>query len=166
MCSIRQAPRHLQGYYWNVLEDTGLQLMHTSSNDIRRGNIGTHHPCKEQASCCTSTNGKKYVKRNRKTNIWIIEPTKVTDVIEQVRRPKWSWAGYVSRIRDNRWASRIMTWKPYEGKRSRGRSARRWRDELDDYWKGTIWQRIAQDRHTWKQHTEAFAQPRDTTAAQ
>ena len=42
----------------------------------------------------------------------------------------------------------------------------RWRDELDDYWKGTIWQRIAQDSQMWKQHAEAFAQPRDTTAAQ
>ena len=36
----------------------------------------------------------------------------------------------------------------------------------DDYWKGTIGQRIAQDRQMWKQHAEAFAQPRDTMAAQ
>ena len=53
------------------------------------------------------------------------------------------------------------TWKPYERKTPRGRPARRWRDELDDYWKG-----IAQDRQMWKQHEEAFAQPRDTMAAQ
>ena len=46
----------------------------------------------------------------------------------------------------------------YERKRPRGRPARRWRDELDDYWKGTIWQRIAQDRQMWTQHREAFAQ--------
>ena len=36
-------------------------------------------------------------------------------------------------------------------------------DELDDYWKGTIWQRIAQDRQMWKQHV---VQQRDTMAAQ
>ena len=30
------------------------------------------------------------------------------------------------------------------------------RDELDDYWKGTIWQRIAQNRQMWKQYAEAF----------
>ena len=42
----------------------------------------------------------------------------------------------------------------------RGRPARRRRDELDDYWKGTIWQRILQDRQMWKQHAEAFALPR------
>ena len=29
----------------------------------------------------------------------------------------------------------------------------------------TIWQRKAQDRVVWRQHAEAFAQPRDTTAA-
>ena len=33
---------------------------------------------------------------------------------------------------------------------------------MDDYWKGTIWQRIAQDTQMWKQHAEAFAQQRDT----
>ena len=32
---------------------------------------------------------------------------------------------------------------------------RHWRDELDDYWKDTIWQRLAQDRQMWKQHVEA-----------
>ena len=40
-----------------------------------------------------------------------------------------------------------------------------WRDELD-YWKGTIWQRIVQDRLMWKQHAEAFDQPLNTMAAQ
>ena len=33
---------------------------------------------------------------------------------------------------------RITTWEPYERKRPRRRLARRRRDELDDYWKGTI----------------------------
>ena len=41
----------------------------------------------------------------------------------------------------------------------------RWRDDLDKYWSDTIWQRKAQDRVVWRQHAEAFAQPRDTTAA-
>ena len=104
--------------------------------------------------------------RDRKTNIWISEKTKVTDVIEQVRRRKWTWAGHVSKIQDNRWTLRITNWKPYERKRPRGRPARRWRHELDEYWEDTIWQRIAQDRQTWKQHAEAFAPLRDTMAAQ
>ena len=104
--------------------------------------------------------------RYRKTNIWVREKTKVTDVIDQVRRRKWTWTGHFSRIRDNGWTQHITTGKPYERKRPRGRPARRWRDELDDYWNGNIWQRIAQDRQMWKQLAEAFAQPRDTLGAQ
>ena len=57
--------------------------------------------------------------RDRKTNIWVREKTKFTDVIELVKRRKWTWAGHVSRIRDNRWTLRIITWKPYERKRQR-----------------------------------------------
>ncbi|MEG7522669.1 MAG: reverse transcriptase domain-containing protein, partial [Chromatiales bacterium] len=45
--------------------------------------------------------------RNRNTNIWVRERTKVIVVMEQVRRRKWIWAGHISRIRDNRWTSRI-----------------------------------------------------------
>ena len=41
--------------------------------------------------------------RDRKTNIWAREKTKVKDVIEEVRRRMWTRAGHVSRIRDNRW---------------------------------------------------------------
>ena len=100
-----------------------------------------------------------------KTNTWVRKKTKVTDVIEQDRRRKWTWAGHVSRTRDNRWTLHITTWKAFERKRHRGRPARRRRDELDDYWKGIIWQRIAQDRQRWKQHAEVFAQPRDIMAA-
>ena len=40
---------------------------------------------------------------------------------------------------------------------------RRWRDEQDEYWKATIRQRLAQDRHMWKQHAEAFSKSRDIT---
>ena len=50
--------------------------------------------------------------RDRKINTWVRENRKVTYVIEQVRRWKWTWAGHVSRIRDNRWILRITTRKP------------------------------------------------------
>ena len=74
--------------------------------------------------------------------------------------------GHIRRIRDNRWTLRITSWKPYEWKRPGVRPARRWRDELDDYWKGTIWQRIAQVKLMTKEHAEAFDQQQDTKAAQ
>ncbi len=44
------------------------------------------------------------------------ENTKVIDVIEQVRRRKWTWAEHVRRIRNNRWTLRVTTWKPTKGK--------------------------------------------------
>ena len=44
--------------------------------------------------------------------------------------------------------------KPYEWKRSKGRPLIQWRVELDEYWKGAIWQTVAQDK---KKHTEALA---------
>ena len=78
---------------------------------------------------------------------------------------KWSWAGHINRLKDDRWTSRVTTWRPYDKKRRQGRPAKRWRDDLDKYWSDTIWQRTAQGRVTWRQHAEAFAQPRDTTAA-
>ena len=40
------------------------EVMRTSSNDIRRGNVGTHHPSKEQASSRTNKHGKEYVKHH------------------------------------------------------------------------------------------------------
>ena len=46
--------------------------------------------------------------RDRKTNIWVREETKVTDVIEQVRRRKRTWAGHISGIRDNRWTGEML----------------------------------------------------------
>ena len=47
-----------------MLEETILQLVRTSSNDIRRGNMGIHHPSKEQASSHTNKDGKEYVKHH------------------------------------------------------------------------------------------------------
>ena len=63
--------------------------------------MGTHDPNKEQASSRTNKDGKKYVKYHilgQKTNTWVREKTNVTNVIEQVRKQKWTWAGHVSRI--------------------------------------------------------------------
>ena len=122
----------------------------TSSNDIRRGN--TTQAKNKLAAAQTKTKRSMFhiTYQDQKINIWVREMIQVADVMEQVRRRKWTWAGYVSWIRNNRRTLRVTTWKPNERKRPRGRPARRWRDELDDYWKDTIWQRIAQDRQMWK----------------
>ena len=103
--------------------------------------------------------------KDRRTNIWVRERTTLIDMIYTVRKMKWSWAGHVNRLNDNRWTSRVATWRPYDKKRRQGRPAKRWRDDLDKYWSDTIGQRTAQDRVIWRRHAEAFAQPRDTMAA-
>ena len=122
--------------------------------DIFKGNIGTCLKRQVYNSCILPA------------MTYGVETTFVFTTQAKNKLAGMEYAGHVSRIRDNRWTLRITTWKPCERKRPRGRLARHWRDELDDYWKSTIWQRTAQDRQMWKQHAEAFAQPQDTMAAQ
>ena len=64
---------------------TSPQLMCTSSNDIRRGNVAR----KEQLAVAQTNMEMSMLNityRDRKTNIWVREKTKVTEVIEQFRR--------------------------------------------------------------------------------
>ena len=65
---------------------------------------------------------------DRKTNIWVREKTKVTYVIEQVRRRSGPGQG-TSAGYDIIDGLHIITWKPYERKRPSGRPARQRRDE-------------------------------------
>ena len=40
--------------------------------------------------------------KDRKTNIWVRERTKVIDIINTVRKKKWSWAEHINRLKDDR----------------------------------------------------------------
>ena len=82
MDSIHQALQH-----WNVLEETSLQLVHTSSNDIRNVNKGNHQPSKEQASSCVNKDGMKHAKHyiSEQKNILVREKTMVTNVTESIK---------------------------------------------------------------------------------
>ena len=68
-----------------------------------------------------------------------------SEIIYTVRKMKWSWAGHINRLKDDRWTSRVTAWRPYDKKRRQGRPTKRWGDDLDKYWSYTIWQRTAQD---------------------
>ena len=81
---------------------------------------------------------------DRKTNTWVRAKTGFTDVIKTTRRMKWSWAGHISRLKDDRRTKRITTWKPYGRKRLRGRPAKRWRE--------TIWMSIGMKPPGREQH--------------
>ena len=84
-------------------------------------------PSKQKASSRTYKDGKMYafiIYRGRKTNIWVTEKTKVSNVFKHVKRQKWTWAGNVSRILDNQWTSHITIWRPYEREIPRGKPDR------------------------------------------
>ena len=36
-----------------------------------------------------------------------------------MRKTKWSWVGRLKRLKDDRWASSVTTWRPYDKKRRR-----------------------------------------------
>ncbi|KAJ8727801.1 hypothetical protein PYW08_016186 [Mythimna loreyi] len=52
--------------------------------------------------------------------------TGIIDVGKKAARLKWDWAGHVSRMQGDRWASIAMQWAPAERKRRRGRPTKRW----------------------------------------
>ena len=93
--------------------------------------------------------------RDRKRAVWIREQTGIADILVDIKRKKWSWAGHVMRRMDNRWTIRVTEWIPREGKRSRGRQKTRWGDEVRKF-AGASWNQLAQDRGNWRSQGEAF----------
>ena len=93
--------------------------------------------------------------RDRKRVTWIRERTKVEDIVGNIKRKKWAWAGHVMRRTDNRWTVKVTEWQPRDGKRSKGRPNTRWRDEIR-YFAGKNWTNITKDRHLWRTMGEAF----------
>ena len=67
---------------------------------------------------------RKDKKRNKRRK------TGVDDIVEKIADVKCSWAGHLGRMEDNRWARRSTEWTPGT-KRSKGRPARRWRDDIE-----------------------------------
>ena len=53
-----------------------------------------------------------------KTNIWVRERTKVIDIMNSMRKMKWSWAGHTNRIKYDRLTSvtifRIIDYNVFE----------------------------------------------------
>lgn len=85
--------------------------------------------------------------RDKMTNQWIRQQTKVVDVMERIASLKWNWAGHIARMTDERWTKTIVNWRPYS-KRPTGRPPYRWRDDITKITKttGKNWQQVAIDR--------------------
>ena len=93
--------------------------------------------------------------------------------VEAQLQKKWSWAGHVARMSDERIAKRATTWRdsvwqaiegcmPQSERCQRPQRTKwfRWEDELRRYpmryCGGMPWQEIAQCRTTWQSHCNLF----------
>jgi hypothetical protein len=75
-------------------------------------------------------------------------------IIRMIKSRRMRWSGHVARMGEKRNAYRILVGKP-EGKRSLGRSRRRWVDNInmdlrEIGWDGVDWIVLAQDRDQWR----------------
>ena len=122
--------------------ERGVQLVCAASYDIILENDQTSKNKLAAAHTNIERGEFNITYKDRQTNIWVREQTNVID-ISNVRKIKWSWAGHINRLKDDRWTSCVTTWKTYDTKWRQGRPAKR--DDLDKYWSDTIWQRKAQD---------------------
>ena len=85
----------------------------------------------------------------------IRDKTKLIDIVKYAAKQKWKWAGHIVRLHDNRWTKKIIEWQPRNGKRSRGRQNKRWRDDIVQH-KGMTWSRAASDRESWRSESEGY----------
>ena len=49
--------------------------------------------------------------KDRIRNTIIRQRTRVTDIVQYVTSAKWKWAGYVARMKDNRWTIISTAWQ-------------------------------------------------------
>ena len=77
--------------------------------------------------------------QDRRTNEWVRGEIEVRDIKHVIKSRKWTCAGHVARLRDNRWTSQVTDWRPMGGSRPRGRPSKRWRDEIDALWRSVTW---------------------------
>ena len=82
----------------------------------------------------------------------------MTSWVETHRRQKWSLAGKLARITDERWLRVILDWKPNGGVcRSRGHPSTRWTDQLESF-AGSEWKGAAADADHWDLLEDAFVE--------
>lgn len=77
------------------------------------------------------------------------------EVIRQRTKCRTKW--HVCRRTNGRWSKHVLEWRPRMGKRSVGRPAARWVDDLRKV-AGSGWMRAAQDRDGWRSLGEAYVQ--------
>ena len=56
----------------------------------------------------------------KNTSLWIRKQTGVMDIIEDINKYEWTWAGHIIRMEDNRWSTRLTKCMPRTHNRMRG----------------------------------------------
>ena len=96
-------------------------------------------------------------RRDRKTNVWLRQQTRVLDITSRIKQLKWQWTGHIARVTDSKWTKKVTEWIPLQMKRKPGRPNTRWDDEISKHL-GATWMRVARERREWYHHGEAFIQ--------
>ncbi|KAG1692271.1 E3 ubiquitin-protein ligase MARCH2 [Nymphon striatum] len=78
------------------------------------------------------------------------------DLTQIVKSSKWNWAGHLIRRTDDNWTTKSTIWITDRGGRKRGKSKRRWVDDIAKF--DRDWVERAADREDWRSRREAFAQ--------
>jgi len=95
-------------------------------------------------------------RREHIRNSTLRKKTEIKDVVQKGMELKWRWAGHMARYDDERISKRVEKWEP-SGTRSRGRPAKRWKDDITEV--GSIfWRRKATNREKWKELEMSFIQ--------
>ena len=96
--------------------------------------------------------------KDRKCNTWIRARTRVTDARERATRRKLQYVGHCN-VLDSLGATRLKLqyggmskreWRPWLGKRERGRPQMKWDDDINRQ-AGLTWKWQAQNRDIWKE---------------
>ena len=114
------------------------------SHGKKKATLATSMPVRLKDRICNTINRKR---------------TRVTDIVQYVANTKWTWAGHIAQMEDNRWTIRSTEWQ-IKGVRSVGRPKRCWRDVEQQ---GAVWTRITKHRKSWRTLAEGyFLQWKDT----
>ena len=95
--------------------------------------------------------------RDKIRNEEVLQQTNSTDIACKIKKLKFEYAGHLYRSEVDNWGKTILDWVTRDQKRAKGRSPRRWNDELRKA-VGTPWGRNTYDRKIWKRVVDAYAQ--------
>ena len=94
------------------------------------------------------------------SNVEVSRRTGINNIVDEVKRRRWSWMGHALRMDKKRLPHAALKWTP-PGKRKRGRPLGTWRRTMDNEMReaGKTWNELswlAQDRDGWRRFVGAL----------